>query len=450
MVAADAVSYRILLADLARLYEQPDVTPPAMGYSYREYRMALLEFRKEAARRAAEWWHGRLPDLPGAPELPWETGLNLRQCSGPARVSRRYFMLSAHARAELTDASRRRGLTPAMVVATAFAEILGAWSAQPRFLLNVPLFNREQLHPDVDKLVGDFTSSVLLEVDLTESLEFVERVRRMQSQMHTDAAHAGYSGVEVLRDLTRHRGEQVFAPVVFTSALSLGELFDAGVRRSFGDPVWIISQNPQVLLDAQITEMGGGLLVNWDVREQEFADGVVDAMFAAFERLVHQLAGNDTTWDAPVDDVLPVHQRKVRERANDTAGPRRDQLLHEDFFAASRRIPVAPALLWGECGTLSYGELADRALRVAGALRAHGVQPGDPVGVTLPKGPDQVVAVLGVLAAGGVYVPVGVDQPALRGRGHLAGYPVRGSAGCTRGAVTGRTGICDLHLRFYW
>ncbi len=414
MVAADAVSYRILLADLARLYEQPDVTLPAMGYSYREYCAARPESRREAARRAAEWWQARLPDLPGAPELPLVTGSDLRERSDPVRVTRRHFTLPVTERAALTEASRRRGLTPAMVMATAFAEVLGAWSAQPRFLLNIPLFDREPVHPDVDKLLGDFTRSVLLEVDLTEPVGFVERVRRVQSRMHTDAAYADYSGVEVLRDLTRRSGEQVLAPVVFTSALNLGELFDAAIRRRFGDPVWIISQNPQVLLDAQITETSEGLLVNWDIREQDFAEGVVDAMFAAFEQLVHRLAVHDNAWEAPVDDLLPVHQRKVRELVNDTVGPRSDRLLHEGFFAASRQAPAAPALLWGERGALSYGELADRALRVAGALRAQGVQLGDPVGVTLPKGPDQVVAILGILAAGGVYVPVGVDQPALR------------------------------------
>ncbi|MGH3886640.1 MAG: amino acid adenylation domain-containing protein [Pseudonocardiaceae bacterium] len=414
MVAADAVSYRILLADVARLYEQPDAALPAVGYSYREYRIAHPESRKEAARQAAEWWQGRLPDLPGAPELPLVAGSNLGERSGPARISRRYFMLAAQARAALTDASRRRGLTPAMVVATAFAEVLGAWSAQPRFLLNVPLFDREQLHPDVDKLVGDFTNSVLLEVDLTEPVEFVERVRRVQSRMHTDVAHADYSGVEVLRDLARHRGEQVFAPVVFTSALSLGELFDAGVRRSFGDPVWIISQNPQVLLDAQITEISGGLLVNWDVREQEFADGVVDAMFAAFEWLVHQLAENDTIWKAPVDDLLPCEQRRVRAVVNNTGGPGGDRLLHEGFFAQAERCPDQLALAWGEDGQLSYGELAQRALQVAGGLRERGVRLGDLVGVSLPKSVDQVAAVLGVLAVGGAYVPVGLDQPPAR------------------------------------
>jgi yersiniabactin nonribosomal peptide synthetase len=414
MVAADAVSYRILLADLARRYEQPDMALPAVDYSYRKYRMARPESRREEIQRAAEWWQGRLPDLPGAPELPLAAGSDPGECTGPARVSRRHFTLPAGLYAALTDASRQRGLTPAMVVATAFAEVLGAWSAQPRFLLNVPLFDREPLHPDVGRLVGDFTSSVLLEVDLTERVEFTERVRRVQTRMHTDAAHAGYSGVEVLRDLTRRSGEQVLAPVVFTSALSLGELFDVAVRRSFGDPVWIISQGPQVLLDAQVTEVSGGLLVNWDVREQEFADGVVDAMFAAFEQLVRRLAERGTVWETPVDELLPPQQRATRARVNDTAGPYSGRLLHDGFFTAGHQTPQSPALLWGERGALSYGDLADRALRVAATLQRHGVTPGDAVGVTLPKGAAQVEAVLGVLAAGGVYVPIGVEQPDLR------------------------------------
>ena len=414
MVAADAVSYRILLADLARIYAQHDVMLPAINFSYRQYRAVSPESRREAARRAAQWWQNRLPGLPGAPELPLVTGSHVGERTGPVRVTRRHFMLPAPEYTALSEASRRRGLTQAMVVATAFAEVLGAWSAQPRFLLNIPLFDREPVHPDVGKLVGDFTSSVLLDVDLTEPVDFVERVRRVQSRMHTDTARSAYSGVEVLRDLTRRSGQQVLAPVVFTSALNLGELFDPLVQQCFGEPVWIISQGPQVLLDVQVSEMSGGLLVNWDVREQEFAEGVVEAMLAAFERLMHRLAESDTHWETPVDGLLPAGQLSTRERVNDTAGPHSCQLLHDGMFTAARQTPEAPALLWGKHGALSYGELADRALRVAGALQTEGVQPGTPVGVSLPKGADQVVAVLGVLAAGVVYVPVGVDQPAQR------------------------------------
>jgi len=61
-------------------------------------------------------------------------------------------------------------------------------------------------------------------------------------------------------------------------------------------------------------------------------------------------------------------------------------------------------VVWGlghKAGAWSYRELAQRALAVAGALQAHGVQPGDAVAVQLPKGPDQILAVLGSSPPGG-------------------------------------------------
>ena len=69
---------------------------------------------------------------------------------------------------------------------------------------------------------------------------------------------------------------------------------------------------------------------------------------------------------------------------------------------------------WGERGQLSYGELAQRALAVAAWLQRCGVGPGELVGISLPKGPEQIIAVLGVLAAGAAYVPVGVNLPTAR------------------------------------
>jgi mycobactin phenyloxazoline synthetase len=411
MLAADALSYRVLLADLARLYQHPEEPLAPIGYSYQGYLAARPGRRAEARAQAREWWQHRIPDLPSAPDLPLVP--ESRQVD-PSRVTRRHHWLSSEDRKRLTVRAHRHGLTPAMVVATAFAEVLGAWSGQPRFLLNVPMFDREDVHPDVGKLLGDFTSSVLLDVDLTERRSFVEDARLLQERMHTDAAHAAYSGVEVLRDLSRHHGEQVLAPVVFTSALNLGELFDDSVRRCFGDPVWIISQGPQVVLDAQVTEVGGGLLVNWDVREHAFPAGLVAAMFDAFLGLLDTLGEDERAWLEPVPALLPASQTAVRDRANATDGPRSGRLLADGFFDRAARDPAATALCWGTDGTLSYGELSDRALRVARSLVDAGVTPGDPVAVSLPKGPDQIVAVLGVLAAGGTYVPIGVDQPEAR------------------------------------
>ncbi|MGW0664121.1 amino acid adenylation domain-containing protein [Streptodolium elevatio] len=411
MVAADALSFRILLADLARIYRAPDHELPPLAYDHRAYLADRPPLRAAAAERARAHWESRLADLPGAPDLPLRAEA---ERGDPSRVTRRHLWLSPEDKRRWLERAHERAVTPAMALAAAFAHVLAAWSAEPHFLLNLPLFDREEIHPDVPFLVGDFTGSVLLDTDLGAPASFLDTARGIQARLHDDAAHADRSGLDVLRDLSRARGGQVVAPIVYTSALNLGELFAEDVRDLFGEPEWIISQGPQVLLDAQVTEVRGGLLVNWDIREELFAHGVADAMFEAYRGLVTRLGTEEADWDQPVGELLPAAQRRVRDRANATDTPRGTHRLHDRFFTLARTRPDAVAVVAGTELRWTYGELADRALRVAAALGEQGVRAGDTVAVTLPKGPDQILAVLGVLAAGAAYVPVGVEQPASR------------------------------------
>ncbi|MEU5992936.1 amino acid adenylation domain-containing protein [Spirillospora sp. NPDC047418] len=402
MVAADAMSYRVMLADLAALYEGE--TPAPIRYGYARY---LADDPRAAAReRDRQWWAERLADLPGPPELPVvpEPG---------DRVERRHHWLPPEEKDRFVARAHAEGITPAMALAAVFAEVVGAWSATPRFLLNLPLFHREPVQPDVDSVVGDFTGSIMLEADLREDLPFVERARKLQANLHTAGAHSDYSGLEVLRDLSRLRGEQVLAPIVYTSALNLGELFGERVREHFGEPEWIISQGPQVLLDAQVTEVSGGLLLNWDVRVPAFPDGVAEAMFGAYTSAITRLGAAGADWSLSLGIGAPASQLRVRHGRNATPAPP-PRTLTEGFFEHARRRPDAPALHWGDDGTLTYGELASRALRIASGLVASGVRPGDRVSVELPKSPAQVAAALGVLAAGAAYVPIGPEQPDAR------------------------------------
>lgn len=414
MLAADAASYRVLMADLARLYHGE--RPESLTYTFRRY---LADHPAGAGDEHAldrAWWQRRLSELPGAPELPRAV-----TAAAHARTVRHHRWLPAEAKARILAGAHARGITPAMALASVFAETVGGWSAQRRFLLNLPLFHREPGHPQVDDVVGDFTSSVLLEVDLTEPATVTERARALQRQLHAAAAHSAYSGLEVLRDLGRLRGEPVLAPIVYTSALNLGELFADAVTDTFGEPVWIISQGPQVLLDAQVTEVRGGLLLNWDVRDDAFPPGVVEAMFARYIDAITRLAGGvdaapgEAGWDADAAVRIPVEQRMIRAQVNATTAPVSGRALHAGFFANAETNPGAPAVIWDPDGqTLSYRALAQQALAVAGALRSAGIAPDDAVAVQLPKGPDQIVATLGVLAAGATYVPIGADQPAAR------------------------------------
>lgn len=405
MQAADAMSYRTLMADLAALYQGDDLAE--LHYTYRQYRQAIevnQELPQPARDAAQQWWAQRIPQLPDPPALPTTGDRNSR------RSTRLWHWLAPDTRDALFSRAQARGITPAMTLAASFSNALARWSTSGRFLLNVPLFGRQPLHPDVDSLVGDFTSSLLLDVDLTGARTPAARARAVQDAMRTAAAHSAYPGLSVLRDLSRHRGTQVLAPVVFTSALGLGPLFSREVTHQFGTPAWIISQGPQVLLDAQVTEFDGGVLVNWDVRDGIFAPGVVDAMFAYHIDELLRLASADDSWDAPGPSPLPDAQRAVRDAVNGRTAEPSGEALHDGFFRQAERQPDAPAIV-ASSGDLCYAQLRDQAGAVAAALRAAGVAAGDTVAVMGPKTAEQVPALLGILSIGAVYLPIGVDQP---------------------------------------
>ena len=404
MQAADAMSYRTLMADLAFAYRGG--TLPPLDYTYRQYRQAVGD--RTPADHHRQWWADRIPELPDPPALPRPTGIP----ADPRRSTRRWHWLDPETRDALFTQARARGITPAMTLAASFAHTLTGWSDLPRFLLNVPLFGREPVHDDVEQLVGDFTSSLLLDVDFRHAQTGSQRAHAMQDAMRSAAAHADYPGLAVLRDLSRHRGTQVLAPVVFTSALGLGELFADDVTAAFGTPVWIISQGPQVLLDAQVTEFDGGVLVNWDVREEMFAPGVIDAMFDHHIADLTRLAAG-RCWDDPAPDALPAAQARVRAAVNARSAEPSGETLSDGFFRQAQRDPGAVAVLHGS-SQLSYGQVRDQALAVAAELRHHGVRPGDTVALLGPKSADQIPAVLGILAAGAVYLPVAADQPSER------------------------------------
>jgi amino acid adenylation domain-containing protein len=310
--------------------------------------------------------------------------------------------------------ARRDDLTTTTVLATAFAEVLCLWTGQTALTLNFTLFDRQAVHADVDKIVGEFTSLLLVPYRRDPGSQWSAAVRSMQEQVALGLDNRSVSGLSLLRELARQAGQTTAAmPVVFTSMLGVA---DELVKLSlpFGDYAGGLSQTPQIWLDNQVIEHDGELLVNWDFVAALFPAGMIEPMFEAFIDLLRMLAAAEADWQRPVALALPASQQQVRQCLNATAQDVARQLLHEGFFARAAEHPRRPALLWGNDSALQYGELAERVLRVAAMLGARGIRPGDTVAVSLPKGPDQVIGVLGILAAGAVYAPIGIDQPAAR------------------------------------
>ncbi|HEV2372806.1 MAG TPA: amino acid adenylation domain-containing protein [Streptosporangiaceae bacterium] len=417
----DFVSIQILLNELSGLYQSPAAELSPLQISFRDYLQAERATRSGPRYQAdRDYWLARVDEQPPAPELPLRTSA----ANAPPRFRRHALTLTPAEWESLRGRAGRHGVTPSGAVLAAYSEVIAAWSRQPAFTVNVTLLNRMPLHPQVNGLVGDFTSVNLLAVRHTPDATFRERAAALQASLWDGLDHRLFSGVETVRELARRRGgAAALMPVVFTSAIGLG---DAGQATAAGlaGLGYGISQTPQVWIDCQNIERDGGLSTNWDVREGVFPDGVTEDMFAAYTVLLRQLAASDGPWEAVAPAGLPEAQARRRAEVNATSAPVPDGLLHEGILARALETPDAPVVVAPDT-TLTYGGLTSRASGVMQKLLASGCASGELVAVVADKGWQQVVAVLGTLMAGGAYVPVDTSQPVARRDAILAAAGVR-------------------------
>ncbi len=401
----DAWSMNTLIQEFIRFYHEPDLSLPTLALSFRDYVLAEASLENSVlVQRSRQYWLERLPSLPPAPDLPLASTVDQpRFVHREARLDReRWQRLKAHA--------SKIGLTPSGVLLTAFAEIIARWSKTAHFSLNLSTFNRLPLHPQVNEIVGDFTSLLVLAIDNTTPDTFENRAKLVQEQLWTDLDHSYYSGIRVLRELAKTQGQALKAimPIVFTSLLIQDTA--SPIPPPWGKTLYCVSQTPQVWLDHQVLEAGEELVLHWQSVDAIFPAGLIDAMFSAYCQLLQRLATMEESWHEPVRDLLPEQQCALLSRVNETTAPVSDKLLHTFFLDQVVQRPDQLAVI-SPTRLLTYKEVNSGALRIAHQLRQWGIGRNQLVGVVMEKGWEQVVAVLGVLLAGAAYLPIDASLP---------------------------------------
>lgn len=410
LLVFDAWSLFRLFEEWFQLYQHPDRSLPPLELSFRDYVLAEQSLpQTQLYQRSQEYWLNRIDSLPPAPDLPLAKNPQQLQHHECRRYDGRMEPAVWQA---LKQKATNAGLTPSGLLLAAFAEVITLWSQNPQFTLNLALFNRLPMHPQVNQILGDFTSVTLLAVDNSQCEPFRDRALRIQQQLWQDLEHRYFSGVRVTRELTRRQGNVPNAmPVIFTSTLGFAGIGQETLTFShFGELVYGISQASQAWMDIQVWEEKDTLTFNWDVVAALFPEGLVADMFDSYGRLLNQLATSDASWLSTQPAQLPPAQLAQRQAVNATEAPIPDTLLHELFLAQVQQCPNHPAIITSQ-QTLTYQTVCDRACQVGHRLRQLGITPNHLVAVVMEKGWEQVVAVLGILMAGAAYVPIAPDLP---------------------------------------
>lgn len=245
------------------------------------------------------------------------------------------------------------------------------WSSNKDFTLNLTQFDRKQLHPEVNNLVGDFTTLTLLEIKNAGN-NFAERTKAIQKQLTEDLEHTAYGAVELERELKKKTGNMrgAIMPVVFTSGLGV-EQWNEG--KWLGKLNYNISQTPQVWLDHQVVEMDGCLCLFWDSVDELFYPGMLDEMFRAYTGLLHTLAVHPEIMQEKTASLVTAEISEKRRQANETAAEFDEKTLDGLFLEAADKFPDKEALV--TCSRrMTYREIKEEAFYISGQLKSMGIK----------------------------------------------------------------------------
>ncbi|MFE9434371.1 amino acid adenylation domain-containing protein [Streptomyces sp. NPDC006640] len=358
------------------------------------------------------FWTQALAGIPDQLELPYD---HPRPKVASHRGDTASFELDAELHQRLIDLSRTHQASLFMVVQAAFAALLSRLGAGNDIPVGTPVANRTD--EAMGDLVGFFVNTLVVRTDTTGDPSFRQLLARVRDVSLKAFAHQDVPFELVVNELNpvrspaQHPLFQVLLAMQNNASVRLDlpeltadvRLGDTDVAK-FDLTLELFEQHAEEDVPAGISGRLGYAL-------DLFTADTAQRIAACFKRLLAAVAEDPDLSLSRIRLLSPEEHRRLVVERNDTAVPYADNTtLHRMVQEQAARTPDAPAVLCGD-EELTYGELDARANRLAHHLIAHGVGPEQLVPICVERGFDAVVAVLGVLKAGAVYVPLNHEFP---------------------------------------
>ncbi|HEX7243819.1 MAG TPA: AMP-binding protein, partial [Longimicrobiaceae bacterium] len=416
-VVSDGWSMQVLVREVSALYaafsrgEEPQLEELPVQYA-------------DFAVWQREWLSGEVLDgqvgywkeaLAGAPPLLEIATDRPRSAAQSTRAGMHRFAFPAATAAGLRALSRREGTTLFMTLLAAGQTLLGRYAGQEDVVVGTPIAGRTRV--ELEGLIGFFVNMLALRGDLAGDPTWAELLGRVRETALGAFAHQHLPFERLVDELAAERS-LTHAPV-FQAIFALNRAGARDERLSLGtvrlEPFGgeleetKFDLNLKVLDDEE--ELSGALLYRAALFEAETAARMGGHLEVLLEAMAAAHPGQRLS-EVPLLREAEREQLLHAWNGPDT-GYTGELCIHERVHAQVLRTPDAPALRF-EGRSLTYTELYARAAQLANRLRREGVGPEVRVGICVEPALEMVTSVLGVLLAGGAYLPLDPELPAER------------------------------------
>jgi amino acid adenylation domain-containing protein len=410
-IVSDGWSMAVLFRELSALYKafSEGQSSPLhdLRIQYADYTLWQREWLQgDALKQQLAYWKQQLAGAPALLELPTDRPRPRIQSFRGARLP---LILTKSLAQGLKALSNSEGVTLFMTLLATFKVLLSRYTGQSDIVLGVPIAGRS--HADTEELIGLFINTLVLRSDLSGNPTFRTLLRRVKDVALGAYAHQDLpfeklvEGLQPERDLSYNPLFQVFFALHnFSPTL----LTLPGITTT---PLDVHNGVARFDLALDLVETPDGLTGTLEYNRDLFDAATITRMAGHFQTLLEAIVANP---EQPISD-LPIltgpekHQLLFAWNETYRDYPA-DKCVHELFEAQVERALDAVAVIY-EDKELTYRELNRRANQLAHYLKKLGVGPEVLVAMLIERSPEMFVGLLGVLKAGGVYLPLDPEYP---------------------------------------
>lgn len=407
-IISDGVSGKVLLDEFLAIYKEESLPP--LNFQYKDYsEWQQQEAQQGLLARQKEFWLKEFEEeVPVLDLVADYTRPALLSFEGDSLE----FKLNQEETQKLKSIGEQEGTTLFMTLLSAYYILLSKLSNQEDVIIGTPVANRQ--HPEFEQMVGVFINTLALRNSPIGSLSFQGFLSQVKSKTLACFNHLSFPFADLIEELDLERD------------VSRNALFDCMfIFQNMGHPTWDIPgvevspytyQNHVSKFDITLEawESRGEIHLRFEYATRLFRKETIQRFVSYYKNIISAILTDLDTQISEIELLSQGEKHQLLEEFNQTYNPYpKSRSIVELFEEQVERSPESLAIVTRE-SSLTFQELNAKANQIGHLLQNRGVEKEEVIGIMLPRCPEMLISLLGVLKAGCAYLPLDPSYPISR------------------------------------
>jgi amino acid adenylation domain-containing protein len=416
-ICADGWSIGILVDEIFKAYEgfaagdMPAFAPLPLQYAeFAERQRNKLS--SDEMQRQVDYWRAELSNAPDLLDLPTDRPRPAEQSMSGAHFR---YLIDGPLFHEIDTLCQKLRVTPFAIFLAVHALVMGRFSGQNDICTGTPLAGRDQ--QELEGLIGHFINTVVIRAQFDEQMQFAELVAQMNDKVLGAMDHQDIAFEKVVEAVNPKRSASyspLFQTMLIFQNMPMGEQTNGALDIA---PMETDSATAKYDITIELFENQDNFQLGFEYNSDLFDQSTIESMAQAF---THALKAVSSKPNISVGDIALIDLDAFRAHLHDASALEEDLTsIPARFSEVVTQFPQSRAVTDAK-QRLDFAELDGKANQVAQLLLSKSIQKGDIVALSAEPDCNYVAALLGILKAGAIALPLDPSLPSERKQQILA------------------------------